>query len=55
MNITQIPNDDSLESIKIREGIIRDFYREWKEKNPLQRKYNIFLKDYINIRMGFNH
>lgn len=32
MNITQIPNDDSLESIKIREGIIRDFYREWKEK-----------------------
>ena len=51
MNITQIPNDDSLESIKIREGIIRDFYREWKEKNPLQRKYNIFLKDYINIRM----
>ena len=51
MNITQIPNDDSLESIKIREGIIRDFYREWKENNPLQRKYNIFLKDYINIRM----
>lgn len=31
--ITQIPNDDSLESIKIREGIIRDFYREWKEIN----------------------
>ena len=51
MNITQIPNDDSLDSIKIREGIIRDFYREWKEKNPSQRKYNISLKDYINIRM----
>lgn len=51
MNITQIPNDDSLDSIKVREGIIRDFYREWKEKNPSQRKYNISLKDYINIRM----
>ena len=51
MNITQIPNDDSLDSIKIREGIIRDFYREWKEQNPSQRKYNISLKDYINIRM----
>jgi hypothetical protein len=51
MNITQIPKDDSLESIKVRESIIRDFYREWKEKNPSQRKYNISLKDYINIRM----
>ena len=51
MNITQIPNDDSLDSIKVREGIIREFYREWKEKNPSQRKYNISLKDYINIRM----
>ena len=51
MDITQIPKDDSLESIKVREGIIRDFYREWKEKNPSQRKYNISLKEYINIRM----
>ena len=51
MDITQIPKDDSLESIKIRESIIREFYREWKEKNPSQRKYNISLKDYINIRM----
>lgn len=49
--MTQIPKDDSLESIKVREGIIREFYHEWKEKNPLQRKYNISLKDYINIRM----
>lgn len=48
---TQIPKDDSLESIKVREGIIRDFYREWKEKNPSQRKFNISLKEYINIRM----
>ena len=51
MDITLIPEDDSIESIKTREKIIRDFYREWKEKNPLQRKYNVALKEYINIRM----
>ena len=51
MNKTLIPEDNSLESIKIREKIIRDFYREWKEQNPSQRKFNVALKDYINIRM----
>ena len=40
----------AVESIKIREKIIRDFYREWKEQNPSQRKYNVSLKEYINIR-----
>ena len=29
MNKTLIPEDNSIESIKIREKIIRDFYREW--------------------------
>ena len=47
----QIPEDNTIESIKEREKIIRDFYREWKERNPSQRKYNIHLKEYINIRM----
>ena len=51
MKKTIIPEDNSVESIKVRERIIRDFYREWKEKNPSQRKYNLSLKDYINIRM----
>ena len=51
MNKIQIPEDNSIESIKAREKIIRDFYREWKEQNPSQRKYNISLKEYINIRM----
>ena len=46
-----IPEDNSIESIRQREQIIRDYYREWKEKNPSQRKYNIALKEYINIRM----
>ena len=51
MNKTMIPEDNSLERIKTRETIIRNFYREWKEKNPSQRKYNVSLKEYINIRM----
>lgn len=51
MKKTLIPEDNSIESIKVREKIIRDFYREWKEKNPSQRKYNLSLKEYINIRM----
>ena len=51
MKKTLIPEDNSIESIRKREQIIRDYYREWKEKNPLQRKYNIALKEYINIRM----
>ena len=53
--ITQIPNDDSLDSIKIREGIIRDFYREWKEKdscyatrfNSCRSKESLYSKDQI--------
>ena len=47
-----IPESNSLEDIKQRERIIRDFYHEWKEKNPSQRKYNLSLKEYINIRPG---
>lgn len=46
-----IPEGNTLEEIKKREQIIRDFYREWKVKNPSQRKYNLSLKEYINIRM----
>ena len=46
-----IPREETLEDIKQREQIIRDFYRKWKELNPSQRKYNLSLKEYINIRM----
>jgi hypothetical protein len=56
MNKTLIPQDNSIESIKTREKIIRDFYREWKEQNPSQRKYNVALKDYINPKIPkYNH
>lgn len=46
-----IPRGETLEDLKQREQIIRDFYRKWKELNPSQRKYNLSLKEYINIRM----
>ena len=46
-----IPEGNTLDEIKERERIIREFYHEWKEKNPLQRKYNLALTEYINIRM----
>ena len=46
-----IPEGNTLDEIKERERIIREFYHEWNEKNPLQRKYNLALKEYINIRM----
>lgn len=45
-----IPKGDSPEEIIWRRTIISRFYREWKEQNPLQRRYNMFLKEYINIR-----
>lgn len=31
-----IPEGHTIEDIKKREQIIRDFYREWKEKKPPQ-------------------
>ena len=46
-----IPEGNTLEEIRQREEIIRNFYRDWKEKNPSQRKFNLALKEYINIRM----
>ena len=39
-----IPEGHTIEDIKTREQIIRDFYREWKERNPSQRKFNLSLK-----------
>lgn len=46
----EIPRGDSAEDVVKRRGIISNFYREWKIQNPLQRRYNLFLKEYINIR-----
>ena len=45
-----IPTGDSVEDKRIRYNLIYDFYEDWKRKNPDQKKYNIALKDDINIR-----
>ena len=45
-----IPEGSSKEDIKAREKIISDFYRRWKVNNPSMKRYNLNLKDYINIR-----
>lgn len=46
----EIPSSDSKEDISTRKQIIRDFYQDWKKKNPSQKRFNIFLKEDINIR-----
>ena len=46
-----IPEGHTIEDIKTREQIIRDFYREWKEKNPSKRKFNTVLLQYQASRM----
>ena len=48
--ITNIPKGDSPAEVAIRRNIIANYYRIWKVKNPLQRRFNLSLKEYINIR-----
>ena len=45
-----IPTGDSTEDRRKRQKIIFSFYQNWKRKNPDQKKYNISLKEDINIR-----
>lgn len=45
-----IPRGDSPADLIRRKNVISNFYREWKMNNPLQRRYNFSLKEYINIR-----
>ena len=46
----EIPRGDSVEERRSRQKIILSFYKDWKQRNPDQKKYNIALKDDINIR-----
>ena len=48
--IEHIPQGNSAEEIIIRRGIISNYYRGWKEANPQLRRYNLSLREYINIR-----
>ena len=45
-----IPQGSLPEDVVVRRQIIANFYREWKKNNPLQHRYNVNLKEYINIR-----
>ena len=49
-DITTIPQGNSPEDVAARRTIIANYYREWKKRNPLQRRFNLSLKEYINIR-----
>ena len=45
-----IPTGDTTEDRRIRHKIILSFYHHWKTLNPDAKRYNINLKDDINIR-----
>ena len=45
-----IPRGDSLDEKRQRQNLIYEFYQEWKRRNPDQKKYNLDLKEEINIR-----
>jgi len=45
-----IPRGVSVEDKRKRQGLIYEFYQEWKRRNPEQKKYNMALKEDINIR-----
>ena len=48
--IKDIPQGNKPEDLATRRNIIANFYREWKERNPQQRRFNVSLKEYVNIR-----
>ena len=50
MELIDIPTGNDLDSTNIRRKIIYDFYQKWKRENPLMRRYNFSLKEFINVR-----
>jgi plasmid maintenance system antidote protein VapI len=46
----QIPKGDSADDRRLRQRLIISFYEDWKQSNPEQKKYNLALKEDINIR-----
>ena len=45
-----VPMGDSLADVEARRSIISKFYHYWKLCNPSQRRFNLSLNEYINIR-----
>jgi len=46
----EIPKGTTLEDVKIRKQIIKDFYAIWNAANPTKQVYNSNLKEFITIR-----
>ena len=45
-----IPKGNSVDERRCRQKLIMSFYEDWKKINPEQKKYNLALKEDINIR-----
>lgn len=45
-----IPRGNAVEDKRKRQSLIYEFYQDWKRRNPDQKKYNISLREDINIR-----
>lgn len=46
----EIPTGNTRDDIKAREKIIFEFYNDWEKRNPKKCRYNLNLKENINIR-----
>ena len=49
-NLSDLPEDDSIEAKKIRKAFIIAFYSQWIAENPTKQIFNKFLNDFINVR-----
>jgi len=50
LNGKTIPTGNGEADVDMRKKIISDFYYEWMLNNPTKKRYNLNLKDDINIR-----
>ena len=48
--LIEIPKGTTLEEVKTRKKIIRDFYATWNAANPTKQVFNANLQEFINIR-----
>jgi hypothetical protein len=49
-NLIEIPTGTTLDEVKVRKQIIRNFYAVWNAANPTKQVYNANLKEFINVR-----
>jgi hypothetical protein len=46
----EIPRGETIEEIRQREKIIKDFYARWNAVNPTKHVFNLALNDFIHVR-----